>query len=358
MSAFVPAETSSSAVDARVFLAAESDRAAWDGFVATQAQAESAHRWEFHEALRRVFGLDVYRFVAARAGRFAGVLPVVLQKSVVGRFLTSVPYLNHAGVLSADLECRAALARAAAALAAELRADRLELRGRDGANLPIDTWPGKAQYVLALPRTPAELWESLGAKLRSQVRRPGKEGFEARVVAPAGGEGRNLFYPLLARRWHELGSPVLPERFFAALEAAFPTELEYVVVERRGAAAAGILLRCRDEVEIPWAASSGEHDRAGVNMLLYWKALERAIETGAARFDFGRSTPGSGNARFKTQWGALERPLHWNVAVKGGAGRSAERESRSRGLVAAAWRMLPGFVAAKLGPVLAARIPY
>jgi CelD/BcsL family acetyltransferase involved in cellulose biosynthesis len=272
-----------------------------------------------------------------------------------------MPYLNHAGVLSSDSEARRALAEEAGRLAATLGADRLEVRGRDGSDLPLDAWGGKSQYVLDLPASAGELWERLGAKLRSQVKRPGKEGFTAKVVtAPSLAEGRRAFYPLLARRWHELGSPILPERFFSAMEGAFPDDFEYLVVEREGApAAAGVLLRRDDEIEIPWAASSAEHDRLGVNMLLYWRALERAVERGAGHFDFGRSTPGSGNARFKTQWGAVEAPLRWNVVVRGtGRGRATERGAGGRGFVAAAWRLLPGFVAGRLGPVLAARIPY
>jgi FemAB-related protein (PEP-CTERM system-associated) len=345
----------------RVFAAGEGDRELWERFVGAHAQAEVGHRWEFHEAIRGLFALPVFRLAAARGERWMGILPLALQKSLAGRFLTSVPYLNHAGVLGTDPEARTALGDEARRLAETLRADRLEIRGRDGSDLPLALWDGKSQFVLELPGSAAALWDRLGAKLRSQVKRPGREGFTARVVeAPALADGRRHFYPLLARRWHELGSPVLPETFFAAMEGAFPADVDYVVVERQGlAAAAAVLLRRNDEIEIPWAASSSEHDRVGVNMLLYWRALERAVERGARRFDFGRSTPGSGNARFKTQWGAVEAPLRWNVvARRAGRGRATERGAAGRGLVAAAWRLLPGFVAGRLGPVLAARIPY
>lgn len=332
------------------------DRDGWEAFVDATGSSEAAHRWEFHEVIRRVFGVEVIRLVARREAAWVGVLPLAFQASFVGRFLTSLPYLNHAGIAGADPAARRALAERALSLATTLRADRLELRGRDGSDLPIERWEGKAGYALPLPADAAALWDRLGAKLRSQVKRPSKEGYTATVT---GEGGRARFYPLLARKWHELGSPVLPERFFAEMEGAFGGDLEYVLVERGGeVAAAGVVLRHGERLEIPWASSSPEHDRFGVNMQLYWRALEHAVERGAGTFDFGRSTPGSGNARFKQQWGAVEAPLHWSVRVRDARGQAAERGDSRRGLVAAAWRRLPRFVAARLGPLLAARIPY
>ncbi len=338
-----------------VFTAGPSDRNAWSSLVATSPRAEAAHRWEFLDLLERVFGLHVVRLAARHDGKWVALLPLVLQRSVVGKFLTSVPYLNYAGVLGEDTAARRALGEEAASLAARLKVDRLEIRGRDGSDLSVDVWNGKAGYSLALPSSKDALWDSLGAKVRSQVKRPGREGYEARIETEG---GRRNFHPVHARRWHELGSPMLPERFFEELEAAFPGHVEYVTVEKGSrVAAAGILLHSGHEVEVPWASSLVEHDRFGVNMLLYWKAIERAIERGATRFDFGRSTPGTGNARFKLQWGAEEAPLRWNVLARGGRGRASERGDSRRDFVAAAWRRLPRFVVRRVGPMLAARIP-
>jgi FemAB-related protein (PEP-CTERM system-associated) len=328
----------------------------WDSFLAAAAGTEAGHRWAFHGLLGDLFGQEVFRLQALRDERCVGALPLVHQRSVVGRFLTSVPYLNYAGVLGEDPEARKALAEEAVALAKRLRVDRLELRGRDGSDLPLTPWNGKCGYVLDLPTRPDDLAAGLGAKLRSQVKRPSKEGFSSRVVRDG---GRGAFYPLLARRWHALGSPVLPEAFFRDLEKIFPTEIDYVLVEREGrASAAAVLLHVGDRAEVPWAASRSEDDRLGVNMLLYWAALARAIERGASKLDFGRSTPGTGNAKFKTQWGATETPLTWSVAALGGRGRSSERGSTQRDMVASTWKRLPAFVANRLGPFLAARIPY
>jgi len=331
------------------------DHAAWEDYCRRTPGAELGHLWSYHDLLVEVFGFRVVRLMARRGPVLIGVLPLVFQHSVLGRFLTSVPYLNYAGVLGQAPEGREALAAAALELARSLHADRLELRGRKGQDLPIEVWPGKATYVLDLPRDAETLWAGLGAKLRSQVKRPQKEGYTTRFV---GRGGHAAFYPLLARRWHELGSPVLPRRFFQALEDLGPASVDYAQVERDGQPVAiGLLLGLGGRIEIAWAASDGKHDRYGVNMLLYWSALERAITSGAEQFDFGRSTPGTGSARFKLQWGPREEPLEWSVRSESRRGRSTERGDGRRGLGAAAWRRLPAFLARRFGPIVAARIP-
>ena len=46
-------------------------------------------------------------------------------------------------------------------------------------------------------------------------------------------------------------------------------------------------------------------------MLLYWTFLAFAADNGYGQFDFGRSTPGEGTYRFKSQWGAEPHQLYW-----------------------------------------------
>ena len=337
-------------------LAGAGDRAAWQAFVARAEGAELGHRWEFFDFLEKTFGLGVQPLVARRDGAIAGVLPLVLQASFLGKFLTSVPYLNYAGVLAPDPAVRLALAEEAVRLADRLGADRLEIRGRHGSDLPLPVSTAKACYVLDLPATSEELFKAVGTKLRTRIRRPQKNGYEP-VTFHEGGF-REL-YPVLARRWHELGSPVIPQAFFENFEAAFGRDITYVGVRKDGATVAcGLLLRVGDRIEIPWAASRGEHDSQGVNMLMYWHAFETSIGAGAKQFDFGRSTPGSGTADFKLQWGSAEVPLEWNVRAKGAKGTSTEGGDSRCGMMAAAWRKLPHALTLRLGPFLAARIPY
>jgi len=87
-------------------------------------------------------------------------------------------------------------------------------------------------------------------------------------------------------------------------------------------------------------------------MLLYWNLLERAVERGQSRFDFGRCTPGGSVHRFKEQWGGRALPAEWQSALGPGF-----RGSRTRGdsLRAASriWKALPVPIARCVGPHLA-----
>ena len=74
------------------------------------------------------------------------------------------------------------------------------------------------------------------------------------------------------------------------------------------------------------------------------------------RFNFGRTTPGSGPHRFKMQWGGREEPLHWYYPGGGAAG-GPQKEQGHFALAARIWRRLPLRVASALGPHIVRGIP-
>ena len=333
----------------------ESDDERWQAFVREQ-QGENGHDLAILQTIEASFGLTVERYAACDGERWGAILPLIRQESLLGKFWTSIPFFNYAGVLGSDTGAGRFLAEAIRDLAAAGSADRLEIRQRGPLESDLETVQLKSGYDLELPRDPEEIWMALKTKQRTRIRRCRKAGYSVRVVAA---DEWPVFWRLLSRRWHELGSPILPQQFFARLAERLGERVEIVLVEKDGqAAAAGYLLEHQGRIEIPWAASGREHDRFGVNMLLYSRVLERAVERGAKVFDFGRSTPGGGHATFKLQWGAVERPLSWAVWSRGSRGRQQEPGRGGRSLVASAWRRLPQSIADRLGPRLSPRIPY
>src|SRR5262245_52410270 len=160
----------------------EVDAPSWRAFVASTEGAEVGHRWEYTQLLETVYGQETVLLAAKRGEAVVAVLPLVLQRSWFGTFLTSVPYLNYAGVLGSDREGRDALAREALATAQALRTDRLELRGRNGSDLPLEGWNGKASYRLLLEGGAEGALKALGTKMRNKAKRPLKDGFTARVA--------------------------------------------------------------------------------------------------------------------------------------------------------------------------------
>jgi CelD/BcsL family acetyltransferase involved in cellulose biosynthesis len=228
----------------------------------------------------------------------------------------------------------------------------LQLRCRPpfpGAAAPDDR---KVMVLLDLPRTPDALWAQLPGKVRSQIRRPQKEGMRFRV----GADQIDAFYRVFARNMRDLGTPVYSRRFFEAVAAAFP-EVVFGAVYHQGqpvGAAAGFVWR--GEFEITWASCIRDYNRLAPNMLLYWSFMEEMVRRGVRVFNFGRSTPGASTHRFKSQWGSRDVPLRW-LEWSVGEGPKSSPSGFARA-VSTAWQRLPLPLANRLGPPLASRLPW
>jgi FemAB-related protein (PEP-CTERM system-associated) len=333
------------------------NRPEWDAFVAADKRASLYHfsRWEswITGALRQHS-----MCLLARAGKqVVGVLPLyALRSRLFGHFAVSVPYVNYGGPLGVNTGVETVLLEQASRDCKNASLVHMEVRetcARDG-------WPSrndKVSMVLALPRSTAELEAQLSAKVRSQVRRGGREG----VTFRSGADDRLLgdFYGVFARNMRDLGTPVYALRVFADLLEFWPTQAIIVVAYRsRRPVGAAFLLRHNDTLEVPWASTLREHNGLGLNMQLYWQILSYAIETGSMFFDFGRSTEGSGSFRFKRQWGATSVRHYWHYWLRedGQLPGLNPENSRFRYLIEC-WKRLPVPVTKLLGPLIVRGLP-
>jgi FemAB-related protein (PEP-CTERM system-associated) len=310
-----------------------------------------------------VFGHEAY-FIEARAdtGTLAGILPVVLQKSrVFGHFLTSMPCFNYGGALADEPHVAQALMEHARVLAQKLRCRYVEFRDTRPQPGEWRVRTDKASLVLALPEDIGTLSKRLGSKLRSQIKRAERESPSVRC---GGKELLDDFYSVFCRNMRDLGTPVYPRRFLAAILERFPDECLLVLVDRAGVpAAGGFLIMANGRAEIPWAACREDAKPAGFNMRLYWEVLSAAIGRGCREFDFGRSSIDSGTYRFKRQWGAEPVQLYWHRWEQQGAVEpDRPREPAAQGRVmryaTAVWKRLPLGMANTLGPLVSPSLPW
>jgi FemAB-related protein (PEP-CTERM system-associated) len=334
------------------------DPAAWDRFVGSSPGAPSYARRGWLDLLADSFSLAPIALAASRGGELRGVLPMIAQSNPVhGVRLTSLPFVNYGGIVATDDQARSELIAACAEEVRRRGAAHAELRHLPGGAVELPASTHKVRPVLDLPADAASLWDGFGAKLRSQVRRPTKEGIEAEV---GGAERLDDFYRVLAVRWRQLGSPVYRRSFFARILAEFPGEHAIVTVRAGDTiVGAGWLHLYGGSCEIPWAATLVEWNRSSPNMLLYWRAIETAIERGCSQFDFGRSTEGAPTHAFKMQWGPRCEPLPWHYvlgkarAVPGPTGEGSAAEAFRR-----AWSRLPLSWTIRLGHAFARRLPF
>ena len=330
----------------------------WDRFVASQEAGSFCHLHGWKSVLEETLGCETLFRVARRAnGEWAGVLPLVRVRSrLFGHYLVSVPFLNYGGPLGTP-EARRELSAWAVQEAKASGADLLELRTREEmeAGAAMQRHDRKVTVVLPLPDSAKQLFEKgFPGKLRSQIRRPMKEGMEVRF----GLDQIDAFYSVFARNMRDLGTPVLPRSLFDAIGRTFPNEAVFGAVYHEGqpvAAGAGFLHA--GEFEMTWASSLREFNRLSPNMLLYWGFMEEMIGRGAAAFNFGRCTSGSGTHKFKLQWGGEDVPLPWLQWSPDGTDSTPSPDRPAYQKAVNAWQRLPLPVANRIGPFLAKRIP-
>jgi FemAB-related protein (PEP-CTERM system-associated) len=307
-----------------------------------------------------VFGFRCH-FLTARDAqrRISGVLPLVEQPGLsFRRKLVSLPFFNYGGAVSESDAVIASLAHHAERIALERGVGKIELRHlqpHPALSHPVTL--DKVTMVLELPSTADESWRGFDGKLRSQIRRAERESPEVRI-----GSAELLadFYGVFCSVMRDLGTPVYPQRFFRSVLQSCGDRATLVVIYLDSMPVAGaFLVRWREGMEIPWAATINRVKRLSVNMRLYWEVLQYAIRGGCRVFDFGRSTVDGGTYRFKQQWGAKPIQLHWQHWSR--AGETPQTRAEEHGNLDFAvklWQRLPLPIANWLGPSISPRLPW
>lgn len=355
----------------RIELLEKNKEVLWDEYVLNNPQGTPYHLSGWWRAVGRAYGHRSYCLIALRDSvdsseeahtEVAGVLPLIhLKHPLFGNSLISLPFCDIGGVIADDAVAETELLRRAVQLARELRSRVIELRhvsshpclseeeGLSGdGQVRVMTRQHKVRMLRELMPSSEDLMRSFKAKLRSQIRRPVKDGLSAVV-----GEIDLLddFYDVFARNMRDLGSPVHSKRFIEAVFDELSERSKFVIVyHQERPLACSMVIGCGDTLENPWASALHQYSRMSPNMLLYWTMLEYACNSGYRYFDFGRSSPGEGTYRFKEQWGAQPSSLHWNYVTTDGSFVPGGEEGSGRQIAVACWKRLPVPLTRFLGP--------
>ena len=171
-------------------------------------------------------------YLAARDGnRVVGVLPLVAFKSrLFGQFFCSLPFVNYGGVLDTSPDAAAPLVAEASRLARERGAAHVELRHvqRQVTDAPVRQH--KVTMLLPLKETAEAQWTALDNKVRNMIRKAEKSD----LTSESGGlELLDAFYAVFSVNMRDLGTPVYPKRFFAAVLKASGSAARLHVVRHR-----------------------------------------------------------------------------------------------------------------------------
>lgn len=335
------------------------DQEAWDQFVNTRPGATAYHQLGWKRVVEQAFHHRTQYLLAEDGQRgITGILPLVHIKSIFfGNYMVSLPFVNYGGLCSDDAESAEKLLHVAIEIARKQGASHIEFRDQEPAEhgLPVKT--SKVSMVMGLPQQAEQLWDAFPSKLRSQIRKPQKEGLYAKV---GGKDELESFYAVFSANMRDLGTPVYSKRFFELILETFPNSTWICTVynDRRAPLASGFLIWFKEKVEIPWAASLREHNRLSPNMLLYWTALEHSCKRGAKSFDFGRSSPDSRTYKFKQQWGADQKLLYWHYWLRhdGPLPELNPHNPRYR-MAINVWKRLPLAMTNLFGPAIVKNLP-
>ncbi len=303
--------------------------------------------------------------------RIAGILPLIHLKSLAfGNDLISLPFFDSGGVLADNAGAEKALLGEAVSLARRLKAKSIQLRQtlpllsmpESGPETPesiANSWPcalgcnvqkrlHKARMLLELPGSSEALMGSFKSKLRSQIRKPEKEGLVGKV---GGLELLDDFYEVFSINMRDLGSPVHSKRFINGVLEAFPKESRVCLVYKEQQPLAGsIILGFNGTVYNPWASSLRKYGKLSPNMLLYWTMLQYACESGYKYFDFGRSSIEESTYKFKEQWGAQPHLLYWYYISLNKLPFKLNVDKSNFSLAVRIWQKLPVILTRVLGP--------
>lgn len=346
-----------SSMDRIVVEAYDSAPPGWDEFADAHPHGKVYHKAAWHKIIRQSFGHPTQYLVVKCEGRLSGIFPLTAMKSLIfGSFGISLPFINYGGPLLENGSLMKPLAQYLLELRERQKYDYIEIRSDQPLETSLPAKRHKVTFFLDLPADSEELLNAFKAKLRSQIRRPSKEGMEARC---GGGELLNDFYKVFAINMRDLGTPVLPRSFFKNILNALKNSYICVVYEKGGSpVAASFLIQYRDQMEIPWASSLRQYNRFSPNMLLYWSSLKLAIEKGCRCFDFGRCSPEGSTYRFKKQWGAREEPLFWYYVLPPHAELPQLNPDNGKySLPIKIWTKLPVAVTKVIGPRVIRYIP-
>ena len=326
----------------------------WDDFVRDQPDWSHMHLYGWRNVMERVFHHECSYLGAWDDDSLIGVLPLVHVRSLVfGRFLVSMPFLNYGGPLG-EPRSIGPLVDESVALAQRSGVSLLELRSRQPLPVALTASNRKITVTLSLPSTAEVLWNRLDAKVRSQVRRPQKDGVELRF----GPDEAEPFFRVFAHHMRDLGTPTQPRRLFDTIAETFGDDVWFACAYHGGKPiAGGCALRSGNELEITWASALVEYKALSANMLLYWGMMERAIAAGISTFNFGRCSPGGGTHRFKRQWGGVDEPLSWHTWSRDKLAATPSPNDSAYSWGPRLWKRLPVRLATAIGPSIVRYIP-
>lgn len=326
--------------------------ATWDAFVDQCERGTFFHRSGWKRVIEGVFGHRCHYLYATRNDDIVGVLPLVEQKSLLfGHSLISTPFCVYGGVAADSDEVMTFLENQAIERAKALNVDYLELRYPFARNNPALTEKcAHSTFGWQLAEDDDAILAGIKKKQRAVVRHSLKNDLSYRVD-----DDTQTAYDVYSESVRNLGTPVFPKRYFAALKQEFGDACDVLTVEHQGKAVSSVLNFYYKQQVLPfYGGGLFEARQLKSNDYMYYQLMCHAkAHRQCEYFDFGRSKDDSGAFKYKRTWGMEPVPLHYQFyLVKAQELPNLSPNNPKYQLFIKMWQKLPVGVSRLIGPFL------
>jgi len=326
----------------------------WDAYVEMHNLSAFCHLYGWRKVIEGI-GHKSYYLIAEENEKTKGILPLfVIKSKLFGSSLISMPFMDYGGIISDNDKIANRFLEEAQKIGQIENVDFLQLHHSYPNKFPLESNLDKVNLKLKLS-SEKELMKGFKSEIKNRINKAYKSclHFEVR-----GAKEVKLFYEVFAIAMRDMGTPVMPLKFFEnmLLESNLDTEI-FLIKKQKKVIGGAIAIYFKDQMELPWIACMQKYFSLCPNNLLYWEAMKRGLEKSMKDFNFGRSSKDSGHYIFKKRWGASVQQLFYQYISYNGKTYDLNPNNPKYKLAVNLWKKLPLSVANYLGPHIARNIP-
>jgi hypothetical protein len=298
----------------------------WDAFVGQHPLGLVYHTSAWQRVLENAFGHIRGRFLALRdgSGTIRAGLPIYTVKSWLLKDRTvSVPFATMCDPLIATKEDFDQLWPAIEEASGKIGSRRIEIRARRCSPecMPAGLTAGegyKHHYLALGGKNPDALFRSFS---QSCVRRRVDKAKRAGLVAEERHDDESLrvFHAMLVATRRRRSLPPMPFAFFREMYRCLsPDHVSLYFAMHEGKPVGGLMaLKFKDMWTMEYNGDA-DGSPAGTNQFLCWETIQRAKESGAEFYSFGRTSLDNASLlEYKSRWATVEEDLTDFVCLAG-----------------------------------------
>ncbi len=321
----------------------------WDAFLESHPSSTVCHTSAWCMAIEATFPHIKNHFIAledTESHQIIAALPLYhLHSWLTGNRLVCVPFASWCDPLVQNAEDLQTLLNSVTE-AHSPRQPKLEIRCRHSTHLaqqiPLHPASSCLHHTIPLNRSKDEIWQAIS---RTGIRRRIKQADLTGVLVQrsASPDDLSLFHQMLSSTRHRMGLPRIPLKLFTSLQKYLgPKRLTVFVAYSENQPVASVFTTWNQNTfNLDYLGEAAPDIPAGTSQLLYWKALELAIEQGCQEFSFGRTDPSqTGLAEYKLRWGATAETLT-DLQSRPHPNPTSSPQGPGKNLVRAILRQLP-----------------